>query len=47
MIFWTLLEGLGLGLLLILVCAGIFETARWAWCTCIMRTCRPGARNWP
>ena len=46
MIGQVILKGVGLGVVLMLVLPSVSETARWAWCTCIMRTCRPGAWNW-
>lgn len=41
MILKVILEGLGLGILLILVCASL-----WVWCISIAHRCRSGAWRW-
>lgn len=43
MILQVILEGIGLGVLLILVCAIGIRKGRWAWCIFTARRCRSGA----
>ena len=43
MLLQVILESIGLGVLLILVCAMVSARARWAWCIFTARRCRSGA----
>ena len=46
MLLQTILEGLGLGALLVLVCAIGIHKALSAWCICMTRRYRNGALRW-
>lgn len=43
MIGQVILEGVGLGVVLMLVLPSVSETARWVWCTFTKTTCRSAA----
>lgn len=46
LILKTLLEGLGLGVLLVLVCAVSIRKGAVAWYICTVHRCRRGAWHW-
>lgn len=46
MLLQTILEGLGLGALLVAVCAVGIRKGLWAWCICMTKRCRSGAWRW-